>query len=86
MKTPRSHLILIALIIFLLSCGITIFAARTIQGTAAQNGDCADSCKTKRDRTLERCDGAPEQTREKCREIANTQYDKCVERCGERAR
>ena len=82
MKTPRSHVILITLIVFLLSCGITIYASRKIQGTATQNVECADSCKTRRDRTLERCNGAPEDTREKCREIANTQYDKCVERCG----
>jgi hypothetical protein len=87
MKTYRlSHLILVTLVVFLLACGVAIAASRTIQSNGTQSGNCAESCKARRDKGLERCDAAPEDKREKCREIVNLQYDKCAERCAERAR
>ena len=47
---------------------------------------CVEDCKEKQDRMLEKCEQIPEARRENCREAANSVYNKCVERCGDRTR
>ena len=83
MKPRRRFLTLTALIVFLLACVITLSAARTFRSSAAPRLDCKDECAEKRDKFMERCDELPNERRERCRNIATSQYDKCVERCGE---
>ena len=83
MNPFRRPLILIVILLFLLGCGIALARSSNIKGhlvTAAAEG-CADECKERRDKMLERCEQWPEAQRERCQTLANTQYDKCVERC-----
>jgi hypothetical protein len=47
---------------------------------------CVEDCKEKQDKHLEKCEQIPEARRENCREAANSVYNKCVERCGDRTR
>lgn len=84
MKLIQRPLSLIILLLLLLACGIAI--ARTRSGlTPQKSGSCADGCKERLDKMLERCDLMPEGRRAPCRERANEQYNKCLERCGDRA-
>jgi len=47
---------------------------------------CAEDCKEKLDKMLERCTQLPEARRERCQEGANEHYNKCMEKCGDRSR
>lgn len=84
MKLVQRPLSLIVLLLVLLVCGIAIARSRTTL-SPQKVGSCTDNCAERRDKTLERCDSMPEERRAPCREQANEQYNKCVERCGDRA-
>ena len=85
MKLAQRPLFPIVLLLLLLVCGIAIARTRMTQENGQnpdQTAGCADTCKKRLDKMLERCGAIPEAGREKCREAANDQYNKCLERCG----
>jgi hypothetical protein len=87
MKPFRRPLPLVVLALILLVCGIALAASRTNNGIAAPAAvGCTEDCKEKLDKMLEKCAQIPEARQGVCRDAANAHYDKCVERCGERAR
>jgi hypothetical protein len=85
MKPFRRPLPLIVLALILMVCGIALAASRTTGSSPAAVG-CTEDCKEKLDKMLEKCAQIPEARQGVCREAANAHYDKCVEKCGERAR
>jgi hypothetical protein len=85
-KIVQRPLSLIVLLLVLLVCGIAIARSRTVRNnSAAVTVECADDCKERLDKTLERCSQMPDARRSRCQESANDQYNKCIERCGESA-
>ena len=85
MRLAQRPLLPIVLVLLLLACGIAIARTRAARSIAAPVVGCTDDCKERLDKTLERCAGLPEASRERCREVADNQYNKCIERCGDRA-
>ncbi|HEV2913158.1 MAG TPA: hypothetical protein VGX92_07570 [Pyrinomonadaceae bacterium] len=87
MKPLRRPLLLIVLVLILFVCGMALAASRTIRSSAAAPvAGCAEDCKEKLDKMLEKCEQIPEARRGVCREAANAHYDKCTEKCADRAR
>jgi hypothetical protein len=86
-KIVQRPLSLFVLLLVLLVGGIAIARTRTVRNDTAApvTVECADDCKDRLDKTLERCSQMPDARRARCQEIANEQYSKCIERCGERA-
>jgi hypothetical protein len=86
-KIVQRPLSLILLLLVLLVCGIAIARTRTVRNNStALNVGCAEDCKEKLDKMLERCTQLPEARRERCHEGANEHYNKCMEKCGDRSR
>ena len=79
MRTPRRYLLLVVVATILLISGISIAASRHAHRGAPV--DCAEDCRDRRDKMLERCNSLPDTAASNCRERANKQYDKCVEGC-----
>ena len=79
LKTPSRFLLLVVVTVILLISGISIAASHRAPKTNPV--DCAGDCRDNRDKTLARCDGLPDGARANCRERANKQYDRCIERC-----
>lgn len=87
MRLSERPLLPVVLLLLLLACGIAVARTRTVKGSSAMPVmECVSDCKDKLDKMLEKCEQIPEARRENCREAANTVYNKCVERCGERTR
>lgn len=86
MKLTKRPLIPILLLLLLLACGIAIAGSRSIKSSPAPVAGCLDDCKERLDKMLETCDSITGVRRDRCREAANKQYNKCAERCrgGER--
>lgn len=80
MRIPRRYLLLVVVATALLVSVISIAATR--RASAITPVDCGSDCRESRDKTLEKCDTLPETARDKCKERAAKQYDKCVEKCG----
>jgi hypothetical protein len=83
MRLSQRPLLPIVLLLLLLACGIAIARTRATRNIAAPVIECTDDCKERLDKTLERCAQLPDSSRERCRAIANNQYNKCIERCGD---
>lgn len=83
MRLSKRPLLPIVLLLLLLACGIAIARTRGGGNIFAPVVGCKDDCQERLNKTMERCDQLPEASREKCREVANNQYNKCVERCGD---
>ena len=87
MKLVQRPLSLIILFLVMFICGIAIARTHTVRNDpAATNVGCAEDCKEKQDKMLERCAQLPEARRERCQEGANEHYNKCMEKCGDRSR
>ncbi|HYY56244.1 MAG TPA: hypothetical protein VE842_02875 [Pyrinomonadaceae bacterium] len=88
MKPFQRPLPLIVLALILMVCGIALAASRTVSSSPAPAAvvGCTEDCKEKLDKMLEKCAQIPEARQGVCRDAANAHYDKCVEKCGERAR
>jgi hypothetical protein len=85
-KIVQRPLSLFVLFFVLFVCGIAIARSRTDRNNhTAPTVGCTDDCREKLDKTLERCNQLPDARRPKCQESANEQYNKCVEKCGDRA-
>jgi hypothetical protein len=80
MKSLHCSLLLV-LSSLLLACGLSLAADSKVGRAPLSTVDCAGNCADNRNKMLERCDRMPGNGAEKCREMANRQYDKCVERC-----
>lgn len=79
--------VLLLLLSFAGGLGLARTSAMMKGGSPARTAvGCVDDCKEKQDKMLERCEQIPEARRESCREAANSVYNRCVERCGERSR
>jgi disulfide bond formation protein DsbB len=68
------------LLIILLVAGIGVATSGKSRSVKTA-GDCADDCRERRDKWLERCDQQPSDIQTRCREMAQKQYEKCLERC-----
>jgi hypothetical protein len=87
LKIVQRPLSLILLLLVLLVCGIAIARTRTVRNNhTALNVGCAEDCKEKLDKMLERCTQLPEARQSRCQEGANEHYNKCMEKCGDRSR
>jgi hypothetical protein len=87
MRFVQRPLLPVLLLLLLLVGGIAVARSRTAangSGTPPAPAGCIDDCKTRQDKMLEKCEALPDARREHCRETANSLYNKCVERCGER--
>jgi hypothetical protein len=79
MRIPRRYLLFVVIATVLLISVISIAATR--RASAITPVDCASDCAANRDKTLEKCDELPETARDKCKDRAQKQYDKCIQRC-----
>lgn len=75
----------LSLILFtlLLVSSLGLAASTNAKRISSSAIDCAGDCAERRDKMIERCDKLSGAAAGRCREMANKQYDKCLERCGD---
>jgi hypothetical protein len=79
MKSTNRPFLVAFLLILTLVCAVG--ASRPIKDRFNSLPDCAGQCRESYDAMIERCNRLPGARADKCREIAQKQYDNCLERC-----
>ena len=79
MKHANRPFLISLLLTLILVCGVGI--ARPVKSSLNSTTDCAGQCKENYDAMAERCSKLSGTKGEKCQEMAQKQYDSCLERC-----
>ena len=79
MKHANRPFLIALLFTLILVCGAS--ASRPSKNRAVATPDCADQCKERYDIRMKSCNELSGEASEKCQNMAQKQYDSCLEKC-----
>lgn len=79
MKRATRTFFIVLLLTFVLVYGVG--ASRPVKTRLCTTPDCAEQCKENYDAMVKKCNDISGPRGEKCRSMAQKQYDSCLERC-----